>query len=80
VGGGPRGRAGRRREASPQSSQNSRTRTSSLAPPSTRSHINKHNDFGDNTIATSKYTVVSFVPRSLLEQCVARSACRREAR
>lgn len=38
------------------------------------SHINKHNDFGDNTIATSKYTVVSFVPRSLLEQCVTQAA------
>jgi len=30
--------------------------------------INRLNDFGDNTISTSKYTLLSFVPRSLFEQ------------
>ena len=32
------------------------------------SHLNQHNHFGDNTISTSKYTLLSFVPRSLFEQ------------
>ena len=31
-------------------------------------HLNEHNPFCDNVITTSKYSALSFVPRSLFEQ------------
>lgn len=40
-------------------------------PIDSRSQLNTlHPHYGNNVIATSKYTALSFLPRSLFEQCV----------